>query len=323
MVLIEYDENSFRGEVVEDLDELKRLKDESKIRWIRVIGLEDGETIEKIVKNFGIHQLTFEDIVNLNQRAKIEEFDAYAYIALRTFHYHSREWKLSSKQLSIVVYPSCIITFEDERSELLNDIEEQIKSSRGMVRRMKTDYLLYLMMDSIADGFFYLLEEIEEIIQELENELTTNPTSKTLRSIHVLKRNVIQVQKNLWPLREVVGKLEKARYKFVTEQVVPFFRDLYDHLMTAIENVDVLHITLSDMLDIYFSAISTKLNEIMKVLTMIATIFMPLTFIAGIYGMNFRYMPELESPWGYPAVLLVMLGIGLLMVLYFRKMRWI
>lgn len=321
--LIEYDESSFIDKVIENFDELKLLEETSKVRWIRVVGLEDRETIEKIAENFGIHQLTLEDILNLDQRAKIEEFNTYVYIVLRIFHYDSKEWKLSSRQLSIVIYPNCIITFEDKKSRLLSNIEEQVKFSRGVIRKMGADYLLYLIMDSTADSYFYLLEKIEEIIQSLEDELASNPTSKTLRSIHILKRNIIQLQKNLWPLREVVGKLEKARYKFITEQAAPFFRDLYDHLMTAIENVDVLHIMLSDMLDMYFSAVSTKLNEIMKMLTMIATIFMPLTFIAGIYGMNFRYMPELESPWGYPAVLLIMLGVGLLMAVYFRRRRWI
>ena len=321
--LIEYDESSFRDEVFETLDVFKSLGRPSKVRWIRVIGLEDEEMIRRLAENFGVHQLTLEDILNLDQRAKIEEFDDYTYVTLRIFHYDSRRGEISSEQLSIVIYQNSIITFERRKSRLLNDIEDQIRFSRGIVRKMGADYLLYLIMDSTVDSYFYLLEKIEESIQMLEDELTSNPTSKTLQSIHALKRSILRLQKNLWPLREVVGKLEKARYEFITDKAAPFFRDLYDHVVTAIENVDMLHVMLSDMLDIYFSAVSTRLNEIMKMLTMIATIFMPLTFIAGIYGMNFRYMPELELPWGYPATLLVMLGIGLIMFAYFKRKKWI
>ncbi|MCS7125924.1 MAG: magnesium/cobalt transporter CorA [Aigarchaeota archaeon] len=321
--IVEYDENSFQEKLIKDLDECKLQKDSFKVGWIQVVGLEDKEVVKKLGERFGLHQLTLEDILTLDQRAKIEEFYNYTYIALRIFYYNHKERNLSSEQLSIVISSNSIITFEERKSKLLNDIEDQIKYYRGIVRRMGVDYLLYLIMDSVVDYYFDVLENIEESVQKLENELTSNPTSKTLQSIHRLKRNLILLQKNMWPLREVVGKLDRAGYKFVKEQSAPFFRDLYDHVVTVIENVEMLHLQLSDMLDIYFSAVSTKLNEVMKVLTMIATIFMPLTFIAGIYGMNFEYMPELKLVWGYPAVLLIMLGVGLWMVFHFKRKGWI
>lgn len=320
--LIEYDEDSFKEEVLKKVDECKPLINMQKFRWIQVVGLKDRESIMRLAENFKIHELTLEDILRLDQRAKIEEFYDYTYIVLRMFNYGPEE-ELFSKQLSIVLSSDTVITFQEEASEILDNIKDQIKFSRGIVRKMYVDYLIYLMMDSVVDSYFYILEKIEEYIQNIEDELTSNPSSRILQSIHKLKRDLIQMQKNLWPLREVVGRLERATYRFIREQTIPYFRDLYDHVVTVIENVEMLHITLSDMLDIYFSAVSTKLNEIMKILTMIATIFMPLTFIAGIYGMNFKYMPELEMIWGYPAVLMVMSGVGLWMVFYFRRKRWI
>lgn len=321
--VIQYSEDFFKEDYVEDLDQLHIITDKMKVTWIRVTGLGDREKIEKLAGKSKIHPLTLEDILNVDQRPKIEEFQNYTYIVLRVFSFDPLEKQLQSQQISIIIGEDILISIEEKMNEAIQRIVDWIRTSRGIIRRMGVDYLLYLIIDVVVDGYFLVLEKIEDEIEALEDELTTNPTSLTLQTIHKLKRQLLQFNKNMWPLREVIGTLERAGHRFINNQTIPYFRDLYDHTIRVLENVETLQVTLSDMLDVYFSAVSNKLNEIMKVLTMIATVFMPLTFIAGIYGMNFKYMPELELIWGYPAILLVMLAVGLWMIFYFKRKKWI
>jgi len=321
--VIEYSEDYYREEVIEDLDEFSAFADKKRVAWIKVSGLVDREKIIKLAEKFGIHHLTLEDILNTDHRPKIEEFYNYTYIVLRLFQFYPLEKELSSEQISIILGENFLISIEEKRDETFEKIIDWIRSSRGIIRRMGADYLLYLIVDEVIDGCFIVLEKIEDTIEELEDELTTNPTSTTLQAIHRFKRQLLQFNKNMWPLREAIGTLERAGHRFINNQTIPYFRDLYDHTVRVIENTETLQVMLSDMLDVYFSAVSNRLNEVMKILTMIATIFMPLTFVAGIYGMNFKYMPELEWVWGYPAVLLLMAGIGLWMIFYFRRKKWL
>ncbi len=321
--VIQYSEDFFKEDYVEDLDGLPITTDKMKVTWIRVTGLGDKEKIEKLAVKSKIHPLTLEDILNVDQRPKIEEFQNYTYIVLRVFSFDPLEKQLQSQQISIIIGEDILISIEEKMNEAIQRIVDWVRTSRGIIRRMGVDYLLYLIIDVVIDGYFLVLEKIEDEIEALEDELTTNPTSLTLQTIHKLKRQLLQFNKNMWPLREVIGTLERAGHRFINNQTTPYFRDLYDHTIRVLENVETLQVTLSDMLDVYFSAVSNKLNEIMKVLTMIATVFMPLTFIAGIYGMNFKYMPELELIWGYPAILLVMLAVGLWMIFYFKRKKWI
>jgi magnesium transporter len=321
--VIEYSEGFYREDVIKDINEFSALTDKSKVTWIKVCGLLDREKITKLAEKFNIHPLTLEDILNTDQRPKIEEFYNYTYIVLRIFQFDPLEKELLSEQMSIIVGENFLISVEEKTNTAIQKIIDWIKSSRGIIRRMGIDYLLYLIIDEVIDGYFLVLEEIEDGLEELEDELTTNPTSSTLQAIHRFKRQLLQFNKNMWPLREVIGTLGRTGHRFIDNQTIPYFRDLYDHTVRVIENTETLQVMLSDMLDVYFSAVSNRLNEVMKILTMIATVFMPLTFIAGIYGMNFKYMPELEWVWGYPAVLLIMAGIGLWMILYFRRKKWI
>jgi magnesium transporter len=321
--VIEYSEGFYREDVIKDINEFSALTDKSKVTWIKVCGLLDREEITKLAEKFNIHPLTLEDVLNTDQRPKIEEFYNYTYIVLRIFQFDPLEKELLSEQMSIIVGENFLISVEEKTNTAIQKIIDWIKSSRGIIRRMGIDYLLYLIIDEVIDGYFLVLEEIEDGLEELEDELTTNPTSSTLQAIHRFKRQLLQFNKNTWPLREVIGTLGRTGHRFIDNQTIPYFRDLYDHTVRVIENTETLQVMLSDMLDVYFSAVSNRLNEVMKILTMIATVFMPLTFIAGIYGMNFKYMPELEWVWGYPAVLLIMAGIGLWMILYFRRKKWI
>lgn len=323
VTMIQYNETLYREDVTDNIEELSVPIDKTRVTWIRVRGLADREKIVKLAEKFNIHPLTQEDILNTVQRPKIEEFYNYTYIVLRVFKFDPLKRELSAEQMSVILAEDFLVSIEEKGNEEIQKIIDWIKSSRGIIRKMGHDYLLYLIIDEIIDGYFMVLEKIEDELEELEDELTSNPTPSTLQSIHRFKRQLLQLNKSMWPLREVIGTLERAGHRFINSQTIPYFRDLYDHTVRVVENTETLQAILSDMLDVYFSAVSNKLNEIMKVLTMIATIFMPITFIAGIYGMNFTYMPELEWPWGYPVTLLIMLVIGLSMVVYFKRKKWI
>lgn len=323
ITVLEYSRDFFREIVVEELDKLDIVIDKSRVTWIRISGIRDREMFEKLAERFKIHSLTIEDILNINQRPKLEEFKDYTYIVLKLFRFDKSGGELSSKQLNLILSDCLLISIEEEKNKIIDNVLEWVKTSRGIVRGMGADYLLYLLMDVVIDEYFIVLEEIEDEIDVLEDELTSNPSPSLLHMIHKLKRQLLQFSKNMWPLREVVGTLERAGQRFVNPQTIPYFRDLYDHTIRVIESVETLQAILSDMLDVYFSAVSNRMNEIMKMLTMIATIFMPLSFIAGIYGMNFEYMPELKWVWGYPLTLFIMLFVGTMMVLYFKKKKWI
>ncbi|MEM0079017.1 MAG: magnesium/cobalt transporter CorA [Nitrososphaerota archaeon] len=323
ITVIEYSRDFFREVSIEEIDKIDVVINKSKVTWIRISDLKDRETFGKLAEKFKIHPLTIEDILNVDQRPKIEEFQNYTYIVLKMFKFDKSSKELSSRQLNLILGDGLLISIEEEKSKVVDNVLEWVKASRGIVRSMDADYLLYLLMDVVIDGYFIVIEEIEDEIDVLEDELTSNPSPSLLHMIHKLKRQLLQFSKNMWPLREVVGTLERSGQRFVNPQTTPYFRDLYDHTIRVIESVETLQAILSDMLDVYFSAVSNKMNEVMKMLTMIATIFMPLSFIAGIYGMNFEYMPELKWVWGYPLTLSIMLLIGVTMILYFKRKKWI
>jgi len=237
--------------------------------------------------------------------------------------YDDRSREVSAEQISLVLSQNHVISLQERKGDVFNPVRERIRNSRGIIRRMGTDYLAYALIDSIVDNYFLILEKLGEKIEFLEDELVTNPTIETLQKIHELKRDMIFLRKSVWPLREVISKLERGGSQLVKESTFIYFRDVYDHTIQVIDAIETYRDMLSGMLDIYLSSISNRMNEVMKVLTIIATIFIPLTLIAGVYGMNFRYMPELESQLGYPLVLLSMLAVSILMLIYFRKKKWL
>jgi magnesium transporter len=216
-----------------------------------------------------------------------------------------------------------VLSFQEKEGEVFNNILERLRNGKRRIRKMKSDYLAYALVDAIVDQYFVVLEGLGEKIESIEEDLINDPRPETLHSIHKLKRVMIQLRKSVWPLREVVNKFERSESQLIKESTTPFLRDVYDHTIQTIDTIETYRDMLSGMLDLYLSSISNRMNEVMKVLTIIATIFIPLTFITGIYGMNFSYMPELGMRWGYPAVLIVMALIGVTMLVYFRRKRWI
>ena len=291
--------------------------------WINIDGVHQPENIEKIGKQFKIHPLVLEDVVNTGQRPKMEDFDDYLFIVLKMLHYDEKENETKTEQVSLILSSNYVISFQESEGDVFDPLRERIRVDRGRVRKMRADYLAYSLMDAIVDNYFMVLEKIGERIEDIEDEMIKNPTPEVLQSIHKLKRELIFLRKSVWPLREVISRLERWESPLIDKSIDIYLRDVYDHTIQVIDALETFRDVLSGMLDIYLSSVSNRMNEVMKVLTIIATIFIPLTLIAGIYGMNFRFMPELEIPLAYPMVLLSMLFVGLLMVAYFRKKKWL
>jgi len=321
--VIGYDETHFEEKEVEKIEEAFAYTDKPVVTWINIDGLQSTDVIEKIGKNFKLHPLVLEDIANTEQRPKMDDYTDYLYVVLRMLRYDKKETEIASEQLSLVLGSNWVISFQESEGDVFDPIRERLRGSKGRIRKMGADYLIYALIDAVVDNYFAVLEKTGEKIADIEDTLIANPEPATLKDIHDLKRQIISLRKSVWPLREVVDRLERGESKLVNKATRLYLRDVYDHTIQVIDSIETFRDMLSGMLDIYLSSISNRMNEVMKVLTIIATIFIPLTLVAGVYGMNFAYMPELASPWGYPLVLLAMLAIGIVMLFYFRKKKWI
>jgi magnesium transporter len=320
---IEYDESHFQEKELKTIDECFPLKDKPAATWINIDGIYQLDNIEKIGKQFKIHPLVLEDIMNTGQRPKMEDFGDYLFVVLKMLHYDEEENETKTEQVSLILSSNYVISFQENEGDVFDSIRERIRSDRGRIRKMGVDYLAYSLIDAIVDNYFMVLEKIGEKIEDIEEELVKNPTPEVLHTIHSLKRELIFLRKSVWPLREVISRLERWESPLIDKSIDIYLRDVYDHTIQVIDALETFRDMLSGMLDIYLSSVSNRMNEVMKVLTIIATIFIPLTLVAGIYGMNFRYMPELDWVWGYPMVYVVMLAIGAVMLMYFRRKKWL
>ena len=323
ITIIDYDEVHFQEREIEKIEECFVFRDQPTVTWINVDGLHQVEILEKLGECYGLHPLVLEDILNTDQRPKMEDYGDYIYIVLKMLDQNNKSNEIVTEQISLILGPNFVFSFQERTGDTFNQIRERIRNSKGRIRKMGADYLAYTLLDSIVDNYFIILEKLGEKIEFLEEELVTRPIPETLQAIHHLKREMIFLRKAVWPLREVIGNLERGEPPLVKETTRIYLRDVYDHTIQVIDTIETFRDMVSGMLDIYLSSVSNRLNAVMKVLTIIATIFMPLTFIAGIYGMNFKYMPELEWYWGYPAVWIVVVFIGISMLIYFKKKRWL
>ncbi|MBU1487376.1 magnesium/cobalt transporter CorA [bacterium] len=321
ITIIDYDRAQLQEEEAGSIEECFSFKDKPTVSWINIDGLHQTEIIEKIGKHFNLHSLVLEDIVNTGQRPKMEDFEDYIFVVLKMLYY-DQKGGIKTEQVSLILGPNFVISFQEQEGDVFDPIRDRIRKAKGRIRKMGADYLAYALMDTIVDNYFIILEGLGEEIEDMEEELLANPTTETLQKIHRLKREMILLRKSIWPLRELISGLERTESSLIQESTGVYLRDVYDHTIQVIDTVETFRDMISGMLDIYLSSISNKMNEVMKVLTIIATIFIPLTFLAGVYGMNFRYMPELSWPWGYPIVLLVMMAVGISMMVYFRRKKW-
>ena len=323
ITIMDYDETHFQEKEIKTIEECFLFKDTPTVTWINIDSLHQVEILEKLGECYGFHPLVLEDILNTDQRPKMEDYGEYLYIVLRILNYDDKSGEIESEQISLILGPNFIISFQEKEGTFFNPVRERIRNGKGRIRKMGPDYLAYALLDLIVDNYFVIMEKLGEKIEFLEEELVTQPGPETLQTIHHLKREMIFFRKAVWPLREVIGSLERGESPLVKGTSRVYLRDVYDHTIQVIDTIETFRDMVSGMLDIYLSSISNRLNAVMKVLTIIATIFMPLTFLAGIYGMNFKYMPELEWCWGYPVIWVIMVGIGVSMLLYFRKKKWL
>jgi magnesium transporter len=321
--VINYDGSNFQEKEVRSVGEAVSIRKKSSVTWLNIDGVHQPEIIEQIGKSFGVHPLVLEDIANTGQRPKMEDFDDYIFVVLRMLRFDEKENQTKTEQISMVFGADFVVSFQEREGDVFDIIRERLRNNKGRIRKMGADYLDYSLIDAIVDNYFMVLEKLGEAIEEIEDKLVTEPRSETLQTIHDLKRETVFLRKSVWPLREVISRLERSESPLISKSTFVYLRDVYDHTIQVMDSVDTFRDTLSGMLDIYLSSVSNRMNEVMKVLTVIATIFIPLTFIAGIYGMNFKVMPELDQPWGYPAVLILMLTIAVVMLIYFRRKKWL
>lgn len=320
--IVVYNQENFKEIDLEELEAHTASLNKDSVTWINVNGIHDKDVIETIGKIFALHPLLLEDIMNTDQRPKMDEQETYLFITMKMLSCEGVPNLIKDDQLSLVFGHGYLISFQESEMDAFGTIREMTKNGRGRLQKMGSDYLAYSLMDIVVDNYFIVMERLGDEIEGLENELLKYPKQRTLRSINRLKREMIFVRRSIWPLREVIGDLERRGSAFIQESTFLYLRDIYDHIIHVIDTTETFRDIIAGMIDIYLSSISNKMNEVMKVLTIIATIFIPLTWIVGIYGMNFDYMPELRTKFGYPVVMSIMVVIGLLMVFYFKRKKW-
>jgi magnesium transporter len=281
------------------------------------------DIIEKVGQHFDIHPLTLEDVVSTGQRPKVEDFENYLFVVLKMLSFDESTGHISSEQISLILGKHYLFSFQEQAGDVFDQVRQRIRQAKGRIRRSGCDYLAYALTDAVVDHYFGVLEKLGEKIEDLEEELLKEPTLKTLQTIHSLKREILYFRKQVWPLREVLSALVKDQSNLIEDMTQVFLRDVYDHTIQVIDTIESLRDVLSGLQDLYLSTISNRMNEVMKVLTMMATIFIPLTFIAGIYGMNFEYMPELKWKWSYPVLWGVLVAIFVSMLIWFKRKRWL
>ncbi|HBV97246.1 MAG: magnesium transporter [Peptococcaceae bacterium BICA1-7] len=326
ITVLRYDEWSFlESDMAGAKDFFPPEKDDPTVTWVNVQGLPEPGVLKQLGGFFGLHPLVQEDILNTtDHRPKIEDYGDYLYITLKIIGFKKEDQEVDIEQVSLILGSNYVISIRERTGgNFFEPVRERITKGKGRIRKLKSDYLVYSILDLIVDNYFDVLESFGDMIDVLEDMFIHNPSQMTLKTFHSLKREILYLRKSVWPLREVVSSLERGDSELIGESLDLYLRDIYDHVTQIIDIIETFRDMLSEMLDIYLSSISNRINEVMKLLTIITILFIPLTFIAGVYGMNFRYMPELEWSWGYPAVMLVMGFIAIGMVFYFRKKRWL
>lgn len=323
--LLDYSGNVLIEKVITDPKECRLFIEKDTITWINVEGIHDINIVQSITDSISIHPLVLEDILNVDQRPKLEEYNGYIYIVLKMFHTGKKQPdEIIPEQVSIIFSKNFVITFQEGiEGDTFHDIRTRIRNNKGIITKMTSDYLVYSIIDSIIDSYFSILEIFGDRIEVLEEELVNNPQKRTLTEIYRIKREMLYLRKSVWPLREAISRLERGESELVSLNTHLFLRDVYDHTINVLDTIETYRDMLSGMIDIYLSSISNRLNETMKYLALISTIFIPMTFIASIYGMNFDIMPELKWVNGYWFALSLMASIGLGFLIYFKKKKWV
>ncbi len=320
---IRYTADKMEEGLVTRIEELGPPEDAAACAWIDVVGIHDIAKVESIGDRLGLHPLTLEDILNTGHRPKAEELQDHVFIVFKMLQYDDATHEVLSEQVSLVLGAGFVLTFQEAPGDVFTPVRERIARGKGRIRKRTADYLAYALIDAVVDQYFYIMEKMGERIEDIEESLTDHPEADLIQQIHNLKREAIYLRKQIWPMRDMLSRLTKGEFDLIREENLIFFGDVYDHITQLIDTNESYRDVLSGMLDLYLSTVSNRMNQVMKVLTIVATIFIPITFIAGVYGMNFKNMPELEWQWGYGAVWGVIIAVAVIMIVVFKKNKWL
>lgn len=308
---------------VSDITNAASYKDTPSVTWINFNGLRHIKEIETIGKQYNLHPLVLEDIVHTGQRPKIDEYDDYTFIVLKMLYYDDNE-NIVIEQVCLVMGKNYVLCFQESEGDVFDGIRNRLRQNKGRIRGLKSDYLMYTLVDAVVDNYFSIIETLGNKIEDLETELFEGTTREDVSvEVQQLKREILKVRRAIFPLREIVSRIEKSESELINKRTIAYFRDVYDHLIQVSENIDIYREMIWSLMDMYMTTISNRMNEVMKVLTIISSIFIPLTFLAGIYGMNFEYIPELQYKYGYFVLLGVMLVMFVALILFFKKKKWL
>ncbi|MGD2106927.1 MAG: magnesium/cobalt transporter CorA [Nitrosopumilaceae archaeon] len=321
--LFEYDEKNIIENKNATIEECLESKHKPNVSWINIVGIHDPKIIERVGNEFGLHRLHQANIMNTELRPSIEISEDYIHLTLKMPHFNTEKGKIELEQISFVVAKNHLLTFQEIDEDFFDKIRERLRENVGTLRKRNTDYLAYTLVDAVVDSYFLVLEQIGDITENLEEELMSHPGPNTLQTLQLLKRQMILLRKSIWPAREVIDSLQRSHSGLIEEETKTYLRDSYNHIVQVIDTIEGLRDVVGGMLDTYLSSLSNKMNEVMKTLTIIASIFIPITFIAGVYGTNFDYIPELAWEGSYFVMIGVMIIIVIIMVAWFRKRQWL
>lgn len=328
ITIFNYDEHKFEEKKIESVDELKQLKEKAKTLWVNIAGLHDVNLIEKVCEIFGVHSLVIEDILNVNHSPKIEEHDNFLFLVLKMIDFDKVKHEFNIEQISIVLGKNYVITFQENTGDVFNVIRERIRTAKGRIRKTSADYLMYRLLDSIVDNYFITLEFVDGKIEFVEEKLLEATEDSYLKEIHNLRKDILKLRRAVYPMRDMTYFLQRGENPLIQKSTIMFTRDLHDHIANNIETIENYREIINGVLEVHLTNASHRMNQVIKLLTMISTIFIPLTFIVGIYGMNFNTqvsifnMPELNWKFGYLFVMLIMIAIAGSLVIFFKRKKW-
>ena len=323
ITLIHYDKEKLEEKTVTSLEEILHYKDKPATTWVNIEGLQDVELIGQIGRHFKVHTLVQEDILNTHQRAKFDDYEHYLFIVIKSLSLKKESSVIDCEQISLLVFNNFLFTFREKSSLLFESIKQRIQNSKGRIRLFGSDYLAYVVLDSVVDDYFVLQDALDEWVEAVEDELLLAPENSILKTIQKMRREVLFVRKAIAPLRELLGEIVRSESHLINQKNYRYFADSYDHVLRIMETMESTRELIIGMLDIYLSSVNNKMSETMKVLTAFASIFIPLTFVAGVYGMNFEYMPELKMRWAYPALWVFFISTTISLIVYFKRKKWL
>lgn len=323
ITLMEFDAKELLERRFTSIAESRAYEPSKNTLWLNVYGLHEPEVMAEIGLRFRLHPLVLEDILNTDQRPKMDDYGDYLFVVCRFFDYDAKSLRVNSDQISIVIGRNFVLTFQERPTGSFDPIRERLRAGKGLIRASGADHLAYSLMDAIVDRYFAVLEQIAEQTEKTEDDLMQHATPQVLQAIHQLKRETLNLRRAVWPLREVINGLQRTENRFFTRETQLYLRDVYDHTVHVIESLEAIRDLIGDLLDIYLSSISNRLNREVRVLTVITTLLMPATLISGIFGMNFRSMPWVDLPHGFALALTMMAVVALAMAAIFWRRKWL